>query len=149
MKPTIKSLVMGGIAAVGLVLGLGSAMVLHADEGDASGQTGRAARLSTVDGQVQVAQGGQMLADHAVANTPLFEGTELTTGNDGRAEVQFDDGSVARIAPDSSLTISVLRSNGDTELVLNGREPGQPDARSIRRRSADGQRIYGDSGQVG
>lgn len=120
MKPTGKSLVMGGIVAFGLVLGLGSAMILHADEGDSGGQSGRAARLSTVDGQVQVAQGGQMLADHAVANTPLFEGTELTTGNDGRAEVQFDDGSVARIAPDSSLTISVLRSNGDTELVLNG-----------------------------
>jgi hypothetical protein len=102
-----------------MALGFGSTTTLHADEGGSSGQPGRAARLSTVDGQVQVAQGGQVLADHAIANTPLFEGTELTTGNDGRAEVQFDDGSVARIPPDSSLTISVLRANGDTELVLN------------------------------
>jgi hypothetical protein len=116
MKPTSKCLVVGAIA-IGMALGLGSATFLYADE--AGGQPGRAVRLSTVEGQVQLAQGGQMLADHAVANTPLFEGTELTTGNDGCAEVQFDDGSVARIPPDSSLTISVLRANGDTELLLN------------------------------
>jgi len=97
MKPTSKCLVLGAIAAIGMALGFGSTTTLHADEGGSSGQPGRAARLSTVDGQVQVAQGGQVLADHAIANTPLFEGTELTTGNDGRAEVQFDDGSVARI----------------------------------------------------
>src|SRR5258708_5716289 len=119
MKPTSKCLVLGAIATIGMALSAGSATFLYADEGDSNGQPGRAVRLSTVDGQVQVAQGGQVLADHAIANTPLFEGTELTTGDDGRAEVQFDDGSVARIPPDSSLTISVLRANGDTELVLN------------------------------
>ena len=118
MKPTSKCFVLLAIAA-GMALGLGSAAYLYADEGDSNGQPGRAVRLSTVDGQVQVAQGGQVLADHAIANTPLFEGTELTTGDDGRAEVQFDDGSVARIPPDSSLTITVLHANGDTELMLN------------------------------
>ncbi len=54
-------------------------------------------RLSSVDGQVQVAQGGDVLADHALVNTPLFEGTQISTGDDGRAEIQFEDGSVARI----------------------------------------------------
>ena len=49
----------------------------------------RAVRLSSVDGQVQIAQGGQVLASSALANTPLFEGTQVTTGDDGRAEVQF------------------------------------------------------------
>ena len=36
----------------------------------------------------------------------------LATGDDGRAEIQFEDGSVARISPDSSLTLSALRGQG-------------------------------------
>src|SRR6266700_2606921 len=120
MKPTGKCLVRGAVAAIGLVLSLGLAPILHADEGDGGGQSARAVRLSSVDGQVRVSQGGQTLADHGFANTPLFEGTQLTTDGDGRAELQFDDGSVARIPPGSSLTLTVLRPNDDTEVVLNG-----------------------------
>jgi hypothetical protein len=119
MKPTSKCLMRGVVAAIGLILGLGLVPMLHADEVDGGGQTGRAVRLSSVDGQVQLVQGGQMLADHAIANTPLFEGTQLTTGIDGRAEVQFEDGSVVRIPPSSSLTLSVLRPGGDTEVMLS------------------------------
>jgi hypothetical protein len=103
-----------------LVLSLGFAQTVRADEGDGGSQPGRAVRLSSVNGQVQVSQGGQMLEDHAIANTPLFEGTQLTTGSDGRAEVQFEDGSVARIPPASSLTLSVLRPDGNTEILLSG-----------------------------
>ncbi len=58
------------------------------------------------------------LTDDAVANTPLFEGTGIQTGDDGRAEIQFEDGSIARIPPDSVLTLSVLRP-GQTDLFLN------------------------------
>jgi hypothetical protein len=89
--------------------------VIRADDGGSN--PGRAVRLSSVDGQVQVAQGGDVLADHAVANTPLFEGTEISTGEDGRAEIQFEDGSIARIPPDSSLMLSVLKP-GQTEIDL-------------------------------
>jgi hypothetical protein len=90
---------------------------LRADDAG-SGGSARAVRLSNVDGQVQVAQGADVFADHAVANTPLFEGTEISTGDDGRAEIQFEDGSFARIPPDSSLTLSVLKQ-GDTEMTLD------------------------------
>ncbi|HEX7730768.1 MAG TPA: FecR family protein [Terracidiphilus sp.] len=82
----------------------------------------RAARLSSVDGQVKLEQNGTVLADPALANAPLFEGTVLTTGEDGRAEIQLDDGSVVRIAPNSSLRLTVLRKENDvpqTELTLN------------------------------
>jgi hypothetical protein len=85
--------------------------------------TARAVRLSSVDGQVQIAQGGQVLADSALANTPLFEGTQVSTSEGGRAEIQFEDGSVARLSPNSSLTLTVLRGqNGstDTEMELEG-----------------------------
>jgi hypothetical protein len=86
-------------------------------------ESGRAVRLSYVEGQVRIVQGGQLLADPALVNTPLFEGTEVTTAGDGQAEVQFDGGSVARIAPNSALALAVLRGQGasaDTEIVLNG-----------------------------
>src|SRR5689334_9886459 len=70
---------------------------------DDAGAPGRAVRLSNVDGEVQIALAGEVLADHALVNTPLFEGTQITTGSDGRAEIQFEDGSVVRIPPGSSL----------------------------------------------
>ena len=79
-------------------------------------------RLSYVDGQVTLAQGGQVLAQQAVANAPLLEGMQLTTADSGKAEIQFEDGSVARLSPDSSLTLQVLQGAGTTAnavLVLN------------------------------
>jgi uncharacterized membrane protein YgcG len=92
------------------------------DAGQGNGQPARAVRLSYVDGQVKLAQGNQVLADQAVANTPLFEGAQLTTADNGKAEIQLEDGSVVRIAPDSSLTLGVLRgagSSADAEMTLN------------------------------
>jgi hypothetical protein len=96
-----------GLAAVALSVGLPAAA-----RADDAGQGAQAARLSSVDGQVRLSQGDQALADAAVANTPLFEGTTVTTEEDGRAEIQLEDGSVARLSPNSALTISVLRGQG-------------------------------------
>lgn len=81
---------------------------------DAPQPPARAVRLSNVEGQVQLSLGPQLLANPAVANTPLFEGSLLTTGDDGRVEVQFEDGSVARLSPNSSMTLSVLRGQGSS-----------------------------------
>ena len=111
-----------GLAA--LALGMASlAVVASAQEVQQdTGQPARAVRLSFVDGQVKLAQGNQVLAEQAVVNTPLFEGMQLTTADDGKAEIQFEDGSVVRIAPDSMLTLQVLRGAGtgaDAELVVN------------------------------
>jgi hypothetical protein len=75
-----------------------------------------------VEGQVQLSQGNTVLAAQAVVNTPLFEGTEIKTSEDGRAEIQFEDGSIARVSPDSSLTLGELRQQADstdTLLVLD------------------------------
>lgn len=102
-----------GFAASAVLMAVGAL----ADEGSGA----RAARLSSVDGQVRIARGGEVVADQAVANAPLFEGSQVTTGEEGRAEIQFEDGSVARISPNSSLTLSTLRgqgTGGDAEVVL-------------------------------
>lgn len=91
-----------------------------AAQGD--GQPARAVRLSYVDGKVQLSQDGQITSQQAVANTPLVQGMNITTADDGRAEIQFEDGSVARVAPNSSLTLAVLSgsgSSGDAEMDLD------------------------------
>lgn len=107
------------VLAISVLCALGPA-ALRGDDGspDAPGGGGRAVRLSSVDGEVQVSQGAEVLADHALVNTPLFEGMTVSSGDDGRAEVQFEDGSVARIPPDSALTLTVLRP-GETEVTLD------------------------------
>ncbi|MGA8088903.1 MAG: FecR family protein [Terracidiphilus sp.] len=94
---------------LGLALLLTSSAALLAQQPDPNM---RAARLSYVEGDVQLSQGNQVLADPALVNTPLFEGTEIAAKEDGRAEIQFDDGSVVRISPNSSLKIAVLRQDG-------------------------------------
>lgn len=101
-----------GLAMVALAVVSSGCALSAQDTQSSSGQPARAVRLSYVDGQVKVSQGGQVLAEQAVANTPLFEGTQLTTADSGKAEVQFEDGSVARISPDSSLTLTTLRGSG-------------------------------------
>jgi hypothetical protein len=103
-------------------LAVATVLLLPAALADDAARAVSAARLSSVDGQVQISQGNQVIADQAVANAPLFEGTRVATAEDGRAEVQFEDGSVARLSPNSSLTLTVLRGQGgvgDTEIMLN------------------------------
>lgn len=120
------------------------------DEGDSNpAQAARAVRLSYVEGDVHLFQGSQALTDQAVANTPLFEGARIETGNDGRAEIQFEDGSLARISPDSSLTLSVLKglstsAERDAEMQVNSglcyfELQGESDSNHIRVRFADAQ----------
>jgi hypothetical protein len=84
-----------------------------ADPTAPSAPAARAVRLSSVDGQVKLTIGNQPPTD-ALANTPLFEGSQLTTTDDGRAEIQFEDGSVARLSPNSSLSLAELKMDGAT-----------------------------------
>ena len=113
-----------GAGLVGLAaIALGTALLAPQMRADDSGQAARAVRLSSVEGKVQVSQGDQVLADQALPNMPLFEGTQVATSEGGQAEIQFEDGSVARLSPNSSLTLSVLRgqdSATETEMVLEG-----------------------------
>ncbi|HEV2323233.1 MAG TPA: FecR family protein [Terracidiphilus sp.] len=109
---------LGTVLAVVALLTAG--LVARADD---AGPAARVVRLSYVQGQVQISQGPQAISSQAAANMPLFEGYQITTGQDGQAEIQFEDGSVARIAPDSGLTLKVLRgkgSSGEAEIDLTG-----------------------------
>lgn len=78
------------------------------------------ARLSFVQGGVQISSGGQVQFQQAVANMPVLEGAQLQTAEDGQAEVEFGDGSVARLTPNSSLQIDHLSADSVQIEQLSG-----------------------------
>lgn len=63
--------------------------------------TVRIVRLSYVDGKVEIDRGASSSDEKAIINLPITQGTRLKTGEDGRAEVEFEDGSAVRLAPQS------------------------------------------------
>ncbi|QNI34120.1 FecR domain-containing protein [Alloacidobacterium dinghuense] len=76
----------------------------------------RSVRISHVEGTVQILDDNGVVFDQAHANMPVTEQMHLKTGDDGRAEVQFEDGSVARITPNSAVNFNKLErtSEGST-----------------------------------
>ena len=74
-------------------------------------------RLSDVEGQVRLfdnsaAGGAGKLFEQVRLNMAMLPGMRIETGNDGRAELQFPDGSIARVAPNSALVlVSIVREN--------------------------------------
>src|ERR1700761_7108592 len=61
------------------------------------------ARVSFVQGSVQLSAGQGTQPQPAVINMPVMDGSQLQTGNDGQVEIEFGDGSVARLTPNSPL----------------------------------------------
>src|SRR5271157_1348810 len=68
----------------------------------------RIVRLSEVQGTVQIDRATGDGFDKAFINLPVIEGSKLKTGKDGRAEVEFEDGSALRLAPESEVDFTLL-----------------------------------------
>jgi hypothetical protein len=66
----------------------------------------RIVRISFVDGQVRIDRGQGY--ESATMNTPVTEGNWIQTRSDGWAEVQLEDGSLIRMAPDTVIAITQL-----------------------------------------
>ena len=121
----MKALNVGGLGLAGFGLPaivLAAAALIGVPNAMAQGAVGRAVRLSVVDGQAKVLQDGEVIADPATANMPIFEGSAIVTGNDGRVEVQLEDGSVVRVTPNSQVTLAGLSQQGEarkTAVVVN------------------------------
>jgi hypothetical protein len=73
----------------------------------------RIVRLSEVQGTVQIDRATGDGFDKAFINLPVIEGSRLKTGKDGRAEVEFEDGSALRLAPDSEVDFIRLALGDD------------------------------------
>ncbi len=68
----------------------------------------RAVRLSYVSGEVTIKRPGSDEWTKAIANTPIQEGFALSTSSQSFAEVQFENGSTARLGEASELDFSQL-----------------------------------------
>ena len=75
----------------------------------------RIVRLSDVQGSVQIDRAAGNGFERAFLNLPVIEGSRLKTGADGRAEVEFEDGSALRIVPNSEIEFTRLALGDDGE----------------------------------
>jgi hypothetical protein len=68
----------------------------------------RIVRLSQVEGDVQIDRNTGQGYEKAFLNLPITQGTKLRTGQDARAEIEFEDGSTLRITPGTSVEFPEL-----------------------------------------
>jgi FecR protein len=92
---------------VRLVLFAAAACTLFALPALAASQA-RIVRLSDVQGSVQIDKNTGLGFEAAFINLPITQGTQLRTNDNGRAEVEFEDGSSLRLTPNSSVEFSTL-----------------------------------------
>lgn len=71
----------------------------------------RIVRLSDVQGGVQIDKNTGLGFENAFLNLPITQGVQLRTRDNGRAEIEFEDGSTLRITPNTSVDFSVLGVN--------------------------------------
>ncbi|HWX56176.1 MAG TPA: DUF6600 domain-containing protein [Verrucomicrobiae bacterium] len=76
-----------------------------------SQSSARIVRISDVEGQVDFDNGHGY--DDAMLNIPITEGNWIRTRGDGWVEVQFEDGSTLRLAPETEIVFSELKLAGD------------------------------------
>src|ERR1700731_1958744 len=71
----------------------------------------RIVRLSDVHGTVQIDKNAGLGFERAFANLPITQGTQLRTRENGRAEIEFEDGSTVRVTPNTTVDFSTLGSS--------------------------------------
>lgn len=95
-KPRFQSIIWTALACVLL------AMPAAADS------QARIVRLSDVHGTVQINKNAGLGFENAFANLPITQGTQLRTRDNGRAEIEFEDGSTLRLTPNTTVEFSTL-----------------------------------------
>src|SRR3984885_3221803 len=115
-KPRIHTTITIGAALVCALLALPAA----------AGSQARIVRLSDVQGGVQIDKNAGLGFESAFANLPITQGTQLRTRENGRAEIEFEDGSTVRVTPNTTVDFSTLGSSDAGKRVsivdlVNGR----------------------------
>jgi hypothetical protein len=90
-----------------LALGLGLIFAFTATIAFAESHV-RIVRLSEVQGTVEIDRNTGQGFEKASLNMPLIEGMKVASKTDGRAEIEFEDGSTVRITPNTRLDFSTL-----------------------------------------
>lgn len=81
----------------------------------------RIVRLSDIEGTVQIDRNTGQGFEKALMNMPVTQGVKLKTGAGGRAEVEFENGTVVRVADNSSVEFEDLSLRSDGQRVSNVR----------------------------
>jgi hypothetical protein len=68
----------------------------------------RIVRLSDVQGSVQMDKNSGSGFERAFVNLPIIQGSQVRTGSNGRVEIEFEDGSSLRLAPNTTVEFSKL-----------------------------------------
>ena len=68
----------------------------------------RIVRLSDVQGSVQIDKNTGLGFENAFLNLPITQGTQLRTRENGRAEIEFEDGSTLRLTPKTTVEFGTL-----------------------------------------
>src|SRR5580698_6843197 len=71
----------------------------------------RIVRLSDVQGTVQINKNTGLGFERAFLNLPITQGAQLRTRDNGRAEIEFEDGSTIRLTPNTTVEFSTLGLN--------------------------------------
>jgi len=71
----------------------------------------RIVRLSDVQGSVEIDKNTGAGFEKAFINLPITQGTQVRTGENGRAEIEFEDGSSMRLAPKTSIEFGTLSTS--------------------------------------
>ncbi len=77
----------------------------------------RIVRLSDVQGPVQIDKNTGLGFESAFINLPITQGTHLRTGANGRAEIEFEDGSSMRLTPNTTVEFSKLGRSDSGQLL--------------------------------
>ena len=81
----------------------------------------RIVRLSDIDGDVQIDRNTGQGFEKAVPNLPITQGVRLETGSNGRAEIEFENGTALRLTSNTSVDFSQLLLRSDGARVNNVR----------------------------
>src|SRR5579863_10754972 len=73
-----------------------------------AGSQARIVRLSDVHGSVQIDKNTGLGFESAFLNLPIMQGARLRTRSNGRAEIEFEDGSTMRLGPNTAVEFSTL-----------------------------------------
>jgi len=87
--------------SVGLIIAFGATAAMAESHA-------RIVRLSDIQGTVQIDRNTGQGYEKATVNMPLVEGMKLAAKAEGRAEVEFEDGSTVRITPNTKIEFTAL-----------------------------------------
>jgi hypothetical protein len=106
------------------------------DDEDGHDSQARIVRISYVEGEVRLDNGHGY--ESATMNVPLTERNWLQTGSDGWAEVQLEDGSLIRLAPDSVIAFTQLaRTSSGATLTTVDLDQGEAEFKVTKHDDGD------------